>query len=328
MKKRQKVYLSDVAKLAKVSSSAAGKVLNGGSDQIRVGAEARKRILAAAKQLDYRPNMAASILAGGSSKLIGVMLDPGASYRYLRLLGEIEDLCQTLGYRIITSFTHDNIKNMEENYRTLQRYGVSGFICCAHDYPGLPSEALNFFSGENNIVFMEKPVCEGKRYAATSRVKALTQMIAAATRKGYRKIGMFSASLAWQTETALYEDFHQAMRANGLEPDPHLIARYPEGSSLTEQINVMMDQMILPYRPDFIYIDDAVHAASLQMRLLERGIKVHLYGGNNDPLFEGLGLKSFDPCYRKIAQALLDLLMKSELPAEMPIVEAVYGGGL
>ena len=61
MKKRQKVYLSDVAKLAKVSSSAAGKVLNGGSDQIRVGAEARKRILEAAKQLDYRPNMAASI---------------------------------------------------------------------------------------------------------------------------------------------------------------------------------------------------------------------------------------------------------------------------
>ena len=324
----EKAKLSDIAKLAGVSKAAAGKVLNGGRTQIRVSEETRQRILAAAKQLHYQPNMAASILAGGNSKLIGVMLDPGASYRYLRLLGEIEGLCQELGYRIITSFTHENIVNMEENYRTLQRYGVSGFICCAHDYPGLRSEALNFFSGEKNIVFMEKPACEGKRYVATSRVKALTQMIAAAMGKGYRKIGMFSASLEWKTEAALYQDFHQAMRENGLEPDSHLIARYPKGSSLTEQINVMMDQVILPYRPDFIYIDDAVHAASLQMRLLERGIKVHLYGGNNDPLFEGLGLKSFDPCYRKIAQALLDLLMKSELPAEMPIVEAVYGGGL
>ena len=36
----KKVTLTDVARLANVSSSAAGKVLNGGSDQIRVGAVA------------------------------------------------------------------------------------------------------------------------------------------------------------------------------------------------------------------------------------------------------------------------------------------------
>ena len=81
--------LTDVANLAKVSSSAAGKVLNGGSDQIRVGTEARKRILQAARQLNYRTNMAASILAGGRSKLIGVFVDSGAAYRILRLLQEI-----------------------------------------------------------------------------------------------------------------------------------------------------------------------------------------------------------------------------------------------
>ena len=117
MMKKQKVTLIEVAELAGVSRAAAGKVLNGGSDKIGVGAEARKRILNAARKLNYQPNMAASILAGGSSKMIGVFVDSFAHYRTIRLLQEIERLASGQGYRIITSFTHDNIANMREDYQ-------------------------------------------------------------------------------------------------------------------------------------------------------------------------------------------------------------------
>ena len=322
----EKAKLSDIAKLAGVSKAAAGKVLNGGRTQIRVSEETRQRILAAAEQLHYQPNMVASILAGGSSKLIGVFIDSFAPYRTMRLLQEIELVSSSLGYRIMTSFTHENIPHMKADYLAFQRYGIKNFICCAHKYPDLESEFLNFFSSEDNIVFMEKPVCEGRRYVSVSRVKALTQMIAAAIGKGYRKIGMISADLKLSTEAALYQEFHQAMRLNGLEPDPRLIAQHSGNPSLRNQTDEMMEQVILPYLPEVLYIDDALHASSLQTRLLERGIKVRIYGGNNDPLFEGLGLKSFDPCYRQIAQALLDLLMKPDYPRDMPIIEAVFPG--
>lgn len=326
MTKKQKVTLIEVAELAGVSRAAAGKVLNGGTSKIGVGAEARKRILDAARKLNYQPNMAASILAGGQSKIVGVFIDSFAKYRAMRLLQEIEQVSSSLGYQIMTSFTHENIQHMKAAYLSFQRYGIKNFICCAHKYPDLQSEFLNFFSSEDNIVFMEKPICEGSRYVATSRVKALTQLITAAIRKGYRKIGMFSAGLKWSTEAALYQEFHLAMRANGLEPDPHLIAQHSANLSLRNQTDAMMEQVILPYRPEVLYIDDALHAASLQTRLLERGIKVKIYGGNNDPLFEGLRLKSFDPCYRQIAQALLDLLMKPDCHGDMPVIEAVFSG--
>ena len=322
----EKAKLSDIAKLAGVSKAAAGKVLNGGRTQIRVSEETRQRILAAAKQLHYQPNMAASILAGGQSKIIGVFIDSFAKYRALRLLQEIEQVSSSLGYRIMTSFTHENIQHMKADYLAFQRYGIKNFICCAHKYPDLESEFLNFFSSEDNIVFMEKPVCEGRSFVSVSRVKALTQMIAAAIGKGYRKIGMFSADLKWSTEAALYQEFHQAMRLNGLEPDSRLIAQHSGNLSLRTQTDAMMEQVILPYRPEVLYIDDALHASSLQTRLLERGIKVRIYGGNNDPLFEGLGLKSFDPCYRQIAQALLDLLMKPDYQGDMPVIEAAFPG--
>ena len=320
----EKARLSDIANLAGVSKAAAGKVLNGGRAQIRVGVEARKRILEAAQQLNYQPNMAASILAGGSSKLIGVLLDPGTSYRYLRLLREIERICAEKDYRIITSFTHDNIVNMEENYRTLLRYGVSGFICCAHDYPDLKEEAKAFFSGENNIVYMEKPICEGKPYVRTSRLKALAAMIRDARSAGCSRIGLLSASTVWQTEATLHQEFVQAMHRNGLEADPKLILQYPGKLHLSDQADAVMKNMIQPYRPDFLYIDDAVHAGVIQTRLLQAGLKIPIHGGNNDPLFEGLGLRSFDPCYGKIAEALLELLLNPGKRGETPVIESIY----
>ena len=325
MKKRQKVYLSDVAKLAKVSSSAAGKVLNGGSDQIRVGAEARKRILEAAKQLDYRPNMAASILAGGSSKLIGVFIDSFTNYRTLRLLREIERHSSELGYRIITSFSHDNIAHMKEDYHMLQRYGVTGFICCAHDYPNLKKEVAELFTGASDIVFMEKPCIPDMPYVRTSRVRALTEMIADAYRKGCRRFGTMHDYHTALTERTLHEEFIQAMKANGLEPDENLIFEYQKTiPDPNRRIEMVMEKMILPHRPDFLYIDDAIYTVTLRTQLEGTGLKIMLHGGNDDPLFGNMKLKSFDPCYGQIAEALLKLLLHPECRSELPVVEAVY----
>lgn len=307
MKQTQKIKLVDVARLAGVSCSAAGKVLNGGSKEIRVGEKTRQRILDAAKQLDYHPNMAASILAGGDSKLIGMLLDPGASYRYMRLLQEVERLGAAKGYRILTSFSHDSLDNLIENYRMLLRYGVSGVICCAHDYPQFKTQISDFFAGQRNIVFMEKPAgADHIPCIRTSRVKALTRMIAKAHQRGFRKIGMLCGNHIWQTERCLYEEFHQAMQANGLTVDERLILAYPEQSeSLEERMKWVLEQMILPYRPDFLYIDDAPHAAALLAHIQETGMELTIHGGDNNPLFGGMGMRSLDPCYEKIAEAFL-----------------------
>ena len=321
----KKVTLTDVARLANVSSSAAGKVLNGGSDQIRVGAEARKRILQAARRLNYRTNMAASILAGGSSKLIGVFLDSFASYRTMRLLQEIERVCAESGYRIMTSFSHDNIAHMKEDYLMLQRYGVSGFICCAHDYPHLRKEVRALFAEADNVVFMEKSCLPGKPYVRTSRLRALTEMIADAGRRGFRRFGTMHDWHAAPTEQTLRREFLQALLANGLEANEKLIFEYPK--SIRDpgvRARLAMEKMILPQRPDFLYIDDALYAASVQSLLLKQGIPMMIHGGNGEPLFEGLGIESFDPGYEKIASALLYLLLHPGHRTEHLLIEAKY----
>jgi LacI family transcriptional regulator len=66
------VTLTEVARLAGVSVATASRVLNG--SERSVGAELRHRVLAAAAELDYIPNLHAQAVARGSSSVVGLVV--------------------------------------------------------------------------------------------------------------------------------------------------------------------------------------------------------------------------------------------------------------
>ena len=68
--RRRAPVMSDVAKLAGVSHQTVSRVING-SPQVR--AATRERVLAAMRELDYRPNSAARALVTGRSQTLGVV---------------------------------------------------------------------------------------------------------------------------------------------------------------------------------------------------------------------------------------------------------------
>jgi LacI family transcriptional regulator len=70
---RPRVLLRDVAEKARVSSTTASLVL-GGRD-IRVSEQTRQRVLRAARELDYRPNLTARSLRTQVSSTIGLVAD-------------------------------------------------------------------------------------------------------------------------------------------------------------------------------------------------------------------------------------------------------------
>ena len=318
------VTLKDIAEQIGVSNQVVSAVLNSKSN-CRVSKEKRARILELAHRLNYQPNALASSLRSGKSRIIGVFIDSFANYRNTRLLQELERTATRLGYRIMTCFSHDNIAHMKEDYLMLQRYCVSGFICLSHDYPYMKDQVSRLFSGSKDVVFMEKPCVPDMPYVQTSSVKALTAMIADAVRKGYRKIGLFRGSMISQSELVLNEEFRLAMRNNGLETNEKLIFEYPVNIlDPVERIRLAMEKMILPNRPDFLYVDDAVHTAPLCTQLQLNRLDIGIYGGNGDPLFHSLNQESFDPCYDKIAAELFRLLLHPESRNKVPLIEAIY----
>jgi LacI family transcriptional regulator len=92
------VTIDDVAELAGVSIKTVSRVLN---QEPHVRETTRERVLAAAKQLDYTPNVSARALAGSRSYLIGLCYDnPSPGY-----VGQIEQgamaACRKAGYHLI-----------------------------------------------------------------------------------------------------------------------------------------------------------------------------------------------------------------------------------
>jgi DNA-binding LacI/PurR family transcriptional regulator len=74
--KTNRATMADVAKLAGVSRQLVGFVFQGKSG---FSPETAARVFGAAKQLGYRPNLAAQSLRRDATKIIGVVFDPRES---------------------------------------------------------------------------------------------------------------------------------------------------------------------------------------------------------------------------------------------------------
>ncbi len=89
--------MADVAKLAGVSHQTVSRVVN---DSAHVKPETKRRVLAAMRQLDYRPNPAARALVTGRSGTLGVVSFDTTLYGPASTLFAIEQAAHAAGYFI------------------------------------------------------------------------------------------------------------------------------------------------------------------------------------------------------------------------------------
>jgi DNA-binding LacI/PurR family transcriptional regulator len=94
---RRTAVMADVAKLAGVSHQTVSRVINH-STQVRP--ETKQRVLAAMRQLDYRPNPAARALVTGRSGTLGVVSFDTTLYGPASTLFAIEQAAHAAGYFI------------------------------------------------------------------------------------------------------------------------------------------------------------------------------------------------------------------------------------
>src|SRR6187455_993147 len=98
--KRRPAVMADVAELAGVSHQTVSRVLH---DSPHVRGDTRERVLAAIRQLDYRPNSMARALAMGRSKTLGVVSFDTTQYGPASTLVGIERAAYDAGYGVSVS---------------------------------------------------------------------------------------------------------------------------------------------------------------------------------------------------------------------------------
>lgn len=111
-----KVTLSDVGKLAGVSAMTVSKVLRGTG---RIPDETRKRVQAAANELGYVTNQLASLLAGASSNMVGVLIPTARDVVYSDILSAINSELRPAGLR---TFIGESYFDPEADYEQVSSF--------------------------------------------------------------------------------------------------------------------------------------------------------------------------------------------------------------
>lgn len=128
MAREKKISLKDVANSVGVSTTLVSIVLNGKAKQYRISEEMTQRVIDAAKEMNYSPNIAAQNLRSGKTHLIGLIVTDISNPFYSSIARIVENRANELGYTVVFSSSDENLANTKKLIDLLLNKGVDGLI--------------------------------------------------------------------------------------------------------------------------------------------------------------------------------------------------------
>lgn len=283
--------IKDVAERAGVSIKTVSRVLN---DEPHVRAEVKERVRAAARDLDYKPNRAASRLAGGRSFLIAHLYDnPNPSYIDALHLGAARR-CRELGYHLVVEPVNMQDEDLLAVVRRL-------FATIAPDgillSPPL-SENMEFIEAVQQLggrlALISATHGDHLTHISTDERGASMAIMSHLLALGHRRIGFVRGHPRHFGATLRYEGYCQSLAEAGLPLEEELVAQgYFDLQSGLEATRTLL---ALAEAPTAIFASNDEMAVGALMAAREFGLSVP----------EDLSIIGFDdtPMSRLISPAL------------------------
>src|SRR5688572_23826664 len=251
----------DVARCAGVSQSTVSLVFSG-KGRGRVSEETQERVRRCARQLGYRPNVAAQALRLGSSRAVALLVPDVTNPFFSRVLRGAQRAAQAAGYTVALVDTANDRQWEEQSFEALRAGPVDGYLLFEVSAP----EALG---ADQAVVLMEAeaPGRPSVRFDAEGGAAAAFEHL---LELGHRRIGHLAAAFDAPTfhlrEAARVRVFSEA----GLDPDEQPRALTPITiDDARDAAGALLDE-----RPTAVFCDDDIIAAGLYLATRERGLRV------------------------------------------------------
>jgi LacI family transcriptional regulator len=262
-----RVSLKMVADTVGLSSAAVSRVLNGSPAAKSIPKETQERILAAARQLNYRPNLLARSLRRGHSHTVGVLVpEVSEGYATLVLSGLEYGLLQA-GYFYYLVSHHHRVDLIEQSQAMLVERAVDGIIAIDTAFqrhrplPTVTVSCPDKHEGVTNIVLNHKR-------AAELAIGHLTGL-------GHRHIALIKGqAFSSDTEPRWQAIQHAAAKAK-LKLNPGLVAQL-EGDSPSHEPGYFAAQRLLASKAPFtaIFAFNDISAIGAIRAVREAGLRV------------------------------------------------------
>lgn len=211
--------LADVAAAAKVSSSTASRVLSG-SD--RVSEELRGRVLAAARELNFVPNVHAQALASADTTTVGLVVHDVSDPYFSEIAQGVLRVASENQRMVLISTSHRDPERELSHIQTLRAHRVSAIVLAGSGF---------LDSGDTERVAAELQAFEatGGRVAMIGRHRLPVDAVLPDNRGGaqelgryllglrHREIGVITGPATLTTVEDRLAGFREALAENGVE---------------------------------------------------------------------------------------------------------------
>jgi LacI family transcriptional regulator len=265
-----KLTIRDIAALSGLSKSTVSLVLN---NSPKVDPATRRHVLAVIRRHNYVPSFAATALAKGSTRLIG-MIVPGLSWHMVASINlGVANVTERTGFDIIL-YTATNDRDYGPLIdRILTSSMSSGLLVVTHDQPldplvqlhqeGMPVVLVNTLGSEVALPSVTAENYEG----ALAAMHHLLQL-------GHERIACVQGLMRYQCCQDRYRGYLDALRAAGIQPDPELTKA---GEFDTDLIRARSRELFaLPeaQRPTAVFAQSDVTAYGVMTAASDAGLRV------------------------------------------------------
>lgn len=218
---RARPTMRDVAARADVALKTVSRVMNGVPT---VDAELTRRVRAAAADLGYRPNVAASNLrrTGGRTGTIGLLVEDVGNPFSAAVHRAVEEVARTRNVLLLTGSLNEDVDREQHMVRTLIDRRADGLIIVpgAEDYRWIVAEqqagTAFVFVDREPAPLVADTVLSDSGAAAEAGVRHLLTV-------GHRRIAYLGDNLGIQTARARFAGYQRRLTDAAVPPDAALV---------------------------------------------------------------------------------------------------------
>ena len=261
-----KVTISDVAKLAGVSTATVSHTIN---NTRYVSNETKEKVYRAIAELGYTPDASARSFRTGKKKIIGFIVPNIANKFFATMIESVEKYLSAHGYQLIIANTRENMEREETNIRLLTAGLVDGLLVAStmDDFNRFDAMIPAGFP----VVLVDR-VFEEKKYSSicVSNFQPIYRSVCRLAGKGDRRIGIIGGLPRLSSTKERISAYRQAMADCGLPEDEDLI-QY--GDSLENSACACLDEL-LERKCDAIIVCQGLMASETIIYLHQKGIQL------------------------------------------------------